>query len=348
MSAMGNKELFQTYDEVRSKHPKELKIRVKKGAGSGKLSVLTDLVAFMNKKAALFGASANTASVNVNQAKLDKRIQDLEDKLQAQMDKATEDAKTIAKLQALGGNPVKAVKNTGGTSGIVDSVVFVDGGSDDAALRQEGIRLISEALAFTPGPADVTTGALWSTFSYAQKRLFVLGKAVTMRDAIVATNSTANGGYVTVNGALLKRFDSVVKLWEDKVDPVVGVAVHKTTKKRKSLNAAVVSSSDDYSGEDDFADGLGKSHKGNGKDFRKDLRKLVNGQGDVPHTADALLEHFQTLVAEVKTYSTEFGVIPIEGAPRETQVTLRFVEMIQESAVTIARLAGNRSPKQNG
>jgi hypothetical protein len=261
VSAMGNKELFQTYDEVRSKHPKELKVRAKKGAGSGKLSVLTDLVAFMNKKSALFGVSAVAAGVNVNQAKLDRKIQDLMDRLQAQEDKAAEDAKTIAKLQASGGNLVKAVKNTGGTSGIVDSVVFVDGGSDDAALRQEAIRLIGEALTFTPGPADVSTGALWSTFSSAQKRLFVLGKAVTMRAAIVATNSTANGGNVAVNGALLKKFDAVVKLWEDKVDPVV---VHKT-KKRKVSSANVVSSAEEDSDDDeDFAEKLGRAQRGNG------------------------------------------------------------------------------------
>ena len=55
VTAMGNKELFQTYDEVRSKHPKELKARVKIGAGSGKKSVLDVLVAFMTKRANLFG-----------------------------------------------------------------------------------------------------------------------------------------------------------------------------------------------------------------------------------------------------------------------------------------------------
>ena len=61
VTAMGNKELFQTYDEVRSKHPKELKARVKIGAGSGKKSVLDVLVAFMTKRANLFGVSAVTA-----------------------------------------------------------------------------------------------------------------------------------------------------------------------------------------------------------------------------------------------------------------------------------------------
>ena len=352
VTAMGNKELFQTYDEVRSKHPKELKVRVKIGAGSGKKSVLDVLVAFMTKRANLFGVSAVTAGVNVNQAKLDKKIQELmdklqaqEDKLQAQEDKAVEDAKTITKLlddAKTNAKTSKVVKNTGGTSGIIDSVIFVDGGSDDAALRQEAIRLIGEALTFTPGPADATTGVLWSTFSSGQKRLFILGKAVAMRAAIVATNSTANGGNVAVNGALLKRFDAVVKLWEDKVDPVV---VHKT-KKRKVSSANIVSSAEEDSDDDEeFAEKLGRAQRGNGKDFRKDLKDLVNGKGDVPQTADALLERFQKLVAEVKTYSTEFGMTPIEGAPRETEITLRFVEMIQEGAVTIAKLMGDRPNK---
>ena len=156
VTAMGNKELFQTYDEVRSKHPKELKVRVKIGAGSGKKSVLDVLVAFMTKRANLFGVSAVTAGVNVNQAKLDKKIQELmdklqaqEDKLQAQEDKAVEDAKTITKLlddAKTNAKTSKVVKNTGGTSGIIDSVIFVDGGSDDAAMRQEAIRLIGESI----------------------------------------------------------------------------------------------------------------------------------------------------------------------------------------------------------
>ena len=324
---MDKKELCVIYDELHTKHPMELKARMKTGAGSGKQSVLDDLLAFM--KSAVFGAGGATSGTA--------------EALRILQAKAIEDAKTIASLMAAGASgstKVISAKNPVGT--IVDAVTFGDSGLD-AVVRTEAVRLTTEGLSFTPGiMVDASAATMWSTFSSAQKRFYILGKAGAMRAAILATNPVANGGNVAINGAFLNRFDATVKMWEDNVEPTKGASV--SSKKRKSTT--VVSSSDSEE-EEDYVNGLGKSQKGTGKDFRKALRGVVNGQGDVPQTADALLEGYETLKQRVQQYSPEFaiGTDQIEGAHRETAVTLKFLEALEEGAVEMAKLVGGRPNK---
>ena len=165
-----------------------------------------------------------------------------------------------------------------------------------------------------------------------------------MRAAILATNPVANGGNVAINGAFLNRFDATIKMWEDNVEPTKGASVSSKNSKRKSTT--VVSSSDSEE-EEDYVDGLGKSQKGTGKEFRKALRGVVNGQGDVPQTADALLEGYETLKHRVQLYAPHslIGTEQIEGAQRETAVTLKFLNTLEEGAVEMAKLVGGRPNK---